>query len=303
MPLPLYERFAQVMEHLCRHDGDGGHGYTWDARWGDGTYETVTLSDGSEAQVANGDRDCSSGIISALKAVGVDVHGATYTGNMRSCLMKTGLFEWVPMAVNRPAKRGDIYLNEASHTAMCTNDSPDMLCQFSINEKGTVHGGRKGDQTARESNFRAYYSYPWHGRLCWKDRGGTAVVSKPATNTPPAAAGDLEVDGYWGRLTTAALQRALGTPVDGIVSDQYVGYKANNPGLDSGSWEWHRSTREGSVVVRALQRKVGARVDGIAGDETFSKLQACLGTPVDGVISSPSSCVKELQRRLNAGIF
>lgn len=290
------------MEHLCSHDGDGGHGYTWGNRWGDGTYEEITLTDGSKVKIANGDRDCSSGIISALEAVGVDVHGATYTGNMRSCLLKTGLFEWVPMGVNRPAKRGDIYLNETHHTAMCTSDSPDMLCQFSINEKGTVYGGKQGDQNGRESNFRAYYSYPWDGRLVWKDRSGTA-----STTTTPAASsstsGKLDVDGYWGKLTTTALQKALGTPADGIVSDQHVAYKAKNPGLESSSWEWRSNPTEGSLMVRALQRKVGAGVDGIAGDETFSKLQSCLGTPVDGCISSASVCVKELQRRLNAGSF
>lgn len=309
MALPLYERFAQVMEHLCSHDGDGGHGYTWGNRWGDGTYETITLTDGSKVQVANGDRDCSSGIISALQAVGIDTHGATYTGNMRECLLKTGLFEWVPMSVNRPAKRGDIYLNEGKHTAMCTSDSPDMLCQFSINEKGTVYGGKQGDQTGRESNFRAYYSYPWDGRLCWKDRSGT-VAAKPATSTPTASSsstsssgGKLEVDGYWGKLTTRAVQKALGTPVDGIVSEQHVTYKAKNPGLLSSSWEWKSSPKGGSQMVKALQRKVGAGVDGIAGDETFKKLQKHLGTPADGVISAPSMCVKELQRRLNAGTF
>ena len=134
--LPLYERFAQVMEHMVTHDGDGGHGYTWDDRWGDGTYETVTLSDGSTVTIQNGDRDCSSGVISALRAVGVDTHGASYTGDMRDELLKTGLFEWVPMSVPRYAKRGDIYLNEAKHTSVCKSEDPDMLMQFSINENG-----------------------------------------------------------------------------------------------------------------------------------------------------------------------
>ena len=180
MALPLYEKFAQVMEHLCRHDGDGGHGYTQAARWGDGTYETITLSDGSNVKLANGDRDCSSGIISALEAVGVDCKGASYTGNMKSCLLATGLFKWVPIDQKPYARRGDIYLSEAHHTAMCTSDEPDMLCQFSISENGTIYG-KQGDQTGDESNFRAYYDYPWDGRLEWIDRegagGGAAVVT------------------------------------------------------------------------------------------------------------------------------
>lgn len=136
----------------------------------------------------------------------------------------------------------------------------------------------------------------------WGLYTGSAKASPSAT---PAASsgGKLDVDGIWGKLTTSALQKALGTPVDGIVSDQDSYYRAKNPGLDSGSWEWHKNAKRGSQMVRALQKKIGAGVDGIAGDETFSKLQAYLGTPVDGCISSPSTCVKELQRRLNAGTF
>ena len=41
----------------------------------------------------------------------------------------------------------------------------------------------------------------------------------------------LDVDGYWGSTTILALQRALGTPVDGVVS-------------------------EGSAMVMALQQRL-----------------------------------------------
>lgn len=39
--------------------------------------------------------------------------------------------------------------------------------------------------------------------------------------------------------------------------------------------------------------------DGLMGPATIKRLQEYLGTPVDGVISTPSSMVKELQKRLN----
>lgn len=191
--LPLYERFAQVMEHMVTHDGDGGHGYTWDDRWGDGTYETITLSDGSTVSIQNGDRDCSSGVISALRAVGVDTHGASYTGDMKDELLKTGLFEWVPMSVPRYAKRGDIYLNEAKHTSVCKSEDPDLLMQFSINENGGVHGGRKGDQTGSESNVRPFRNYPYDGRLVWKNRD--AVV--PGWRLNSVGWWWQEADGSW----------------------------------------------------------------------------------------------------------
>lgn len=164
-----------------------------------------------------------------------------------------------------------------------------------------IEGNTNNGVVARRT--RAYSSVVCVIRPDW---GSTApsATQKPASNTSASSsAGELDVDGEWGRLTTSALQRALGTPVDGIVSDQYIAHKAKNPGLNAPSWEWHQHTGEGSMMVKALQRKIGAGVDGIAGDETFTKLQQYLGTPADGVISSPSMCVKELQRRLNAGNF
>lgn len=97
---------------------------------------------------------------------------------MRECLLATGLFRWVPIDKQPYAQRGDIYLSEANHTAMCTSDEPDMLCQFSISENGTIYGAQ-GDQTGNESNFGPYYEYPWDGRLEWIDRedaGGSAPV-------------------------------------------------------------------------------------------------------------------------------
>lgn len=212
MSLPLYEKFAQVMEHLCSHDGDGGHGYTQGARWGDGTYETITLSDGSTARIANGDRDCSSGIISALEAVGVDCRGASYTGNMRECLLATGLFKRVPIDKQPYAQRGDIYLNEGCHTAMCTSDKPDTLCQFSISENGTIYGAQ-GDQTGDESNFRAYYSYPWDGRLEWIDREASGGGAPVVTDDIDKLANDI-INGVFGNGD--ARKAALGDKYDAV---------------------------------------------------------------------------------------
>lgn len=113
----------------------------------------------------------------------------------------------------------------------------------------------------------------------------------------------LAVDGVWGTATTSALQTTLGTEADGVVSDQYIGYRPDNPGLSMSSWQWHSKTTLGSDMVRALQRELGATVDGIAGPKTFKALQKHLGTYQDGVIDNPSTCVKELQTRLNAGTF
>lgn len=307
MSLPEYERFAQVMEHLCRHDGNNGHGYSKLKRWGDGTTETITLSDGSKVIIANGDRDCSSGIISALAAIGIDVHGASYTGNMKSCLLKTGLFAWYPMSQNHPAKRGDIYLNETHHTAMCTSDNPDQLCQFSISEIGKVYG-KQGDQNGRESNFRSYYNYPWNGRLCWIKRDSGIVIPTPTPNIDNPSRHKVKVDGIWGPDTTGQSQLARKTTFDKVISSQAYSDAKWMWSVSRESWEYSQDP-QGSQLIANLQRLIGADPDGLAGYETAGLLQQWLvdhgysvgSCGVDHYFGHDS--VKAYQRALNDGIL
>lgn len=167
--LSYQDAAAEIMEHLCSHST---HGYSQPNRQGIGTGgnagETVTLSDGTRVAISTGDRDCSSAAIECYAALGVDVGGATYTGNMRGCMTRTGNFRWITDLGQR--RRGDILLNERHHTAVYLGDG--RLGQFSISETGGV-SGQRGDQTARESNVRAYYNYPWDGilRYCGPSRG------------------------------------------------------------------------------------------------------------------------------------
>src|SRR5690625_3263286 len=131
--------------------------------------------------------------------------------------------------------------------------------------------------------------------------GKTSTKPKPSkskTSVKSTSTSKLTVDGKWGPATTRALQRYLGTPVDGIISNQL-----RNSVTTSLYGNTVRFGRGGSPMVRALQRKVGAKVDGYLGPETVRKLQRYLGTVQDGKLSRPSLVVKELQRRLNAGTF
>lgn len=260
MAITQREAFAQVMEHLCLHNGGSGHGYSQYSRMGDGTTETIRLSDGTTVTIAGGDRDCSSAVITALRAVGVHTFGASYTGNMRAELLKTGLFVWQAMG-KASAKRGDIYLNESHHTAVCVSPygskRGDLLAQFSISEKGTITG-TKGDQNGRESNIRAYYSYPWDGKLVWKSDGKVLNGSNTEVkdNTDP----DLGDTRYWGPKFTRALQRQLGTTVDGVISGQWLANKAHFWAVGGGI-EWTKNGKGvGSDMVLALQKKVGCKI-------------------------------------------
>lgn len=264
MAITQREAFAQVMEHLVSHDGGGGHGYSQANRMGDGTTETICLSDGTTVTIAGGDRDCSSAVVTALRAVGVNTFGASYTGNMREQLLKTGLFGWRKMGV-KSAQRGDIYLNEKCHTAVCVSPygsaRGDLLAQFSISEKRTVTG-TKGDQTGRESNIKAYYSYPWDGTLYWLGDGKTLNGSNTevADNTVPSL-GDTR---YFGPKMAKELQRQLGTTADGVISGQW-------PANERYLWAYDRGVIEyvkggvGSNAVRALQDKVGCKVYPVVG--------------------------------------
>lgn len=261
MAITQREAFAQVMEHLVTHDVGSGHGYSQYNRMGDGTTEAIRLSDGTTVTIAGGDRDCSSAVITALRAVGVNTFGASYTGNMRAELLKTGLFGWRKMGV-KSARRGDIYLNEKRHTAVCVSpygsSRGDLLAQFSISEKGTITGS-KGDQTGRESNIKSYYSYPWDGTLYWLNDGKTLSGSNTevADNTDPGL-GDTR---YWGPKFTRALQKQLGTSVDGVVSGQWLSNKPYFWAVDAGCVEWAKTGKGcGSDMVLALQRKVGCKI-------------------------------------------
>ena len=104
-------------------------------------------------------------------------------------------------------------------------------------------------------------------------------------------------DGLWGPETTRAMQRALGTVVDGIISGQYK----NDITRQISSVDY--SHKRGSDVVEALQRKVGAKPDRYLGPETIRAAQKYFGTIQDGYLSRPSMLVREMQRRLNQGTF
>lgn len=123
-----------------------------------------------------------------------------------------------------------------------------------------------------------------------------STPSKPKTN-PGSSKANLVVDGYWGRETTKALQRSLGTVADGEIWGQVRNQatQAITGGVKFGSG--------GSPMIRALQKKVNSKQDGYLGANTIRSLQRYLKTPADGELWKPSTAVKEMQRRLNAGNF
>jgi tape measure domain-containing protein len=86
---------GRFVNNMLRLVNDDRHGYSQARRWGP-------------------DYDCSSSIIASLRAAGFNTGSASTTHNMSSELTKHG---WVRLPYRNP-KKGDILLNDATHTEM-----------------------------------------------------------------------------------------------------------------------------------------------------------------------------------------
>lgn len=155
------EKAIRQMETWAK---DNSHGYDQDYRWGE-----------------KGDYDCSSAVIQAWQNAGVPVKsgGATYTGDMKNVFLKNGFVDVtskVNVATGAGLIRGDVLLNTIHHTAMYCGNGKEV--EASINEKGTAHGGKPGDQTGKEFLIRSYRNYPWNCVLRYKEStSGSATVT------------------------------------------------------------------------------------------------------------------------------
>lgn len=111
------------------------------------------------------DYDCSSLVINAYQYAGVDVKGAgaTYTEDMAPAFMRVGfrnVTSEINLATGSGLIAGDVLLNSHHHAALYIGNGE--IVQASINEKGTVTGGKTGDQNSREIYVRSYYNFPWN---------------------------------------------------------------------------------------------------------------------------------------------
>lgn len=128
---------------------------------------------------------------------------------------------------------------------------------------------------------------------------GKASETKPNTSDKEESKKHIiDEDGKWGTDTTKKAQEVFKTTVDGIVTDQYKCYEAQNPGLIAFEW-LNNPSSYGSELIRAIQKKVKASVDGHIGPETIKKMQKWLGTVQDSCVSNPSDVVRAFQKWLN----
>ena len=191
---------AEIHYFMCT---DPRFGYSQSPnRWGGdhkaGTV-TFTSSTGRKYKIRTGSYDCSSSTIIAwrLALQGTKyegkLNGASYTGDMKSAFVASGLFT----ASLTPAKRGDLYLAEGKHVAMCQDGgrdgvfNKDILSEFNRNENHSAYGGKPGDQDGYESVVRAYYDDGWNTVLHYNGKANYYVESKKAKQEPGKATNDL----------------------------------------------------------------------------------------------------------------
>lgn len=251
---------VRLMEHLCNHDW---HGYDQTHRLGDGEGTCPVVVDGRTYELQQGDRDCSSAVIECWKMplAGTLKQGAldkaTYTGNIRSVFVKSGLFEWKPMSFT--AQPGDLYLAEGQHVAMCLSTVPDMLGEFSINEKGKTTGGKVGDQTGRESRVRDFYSYPWDGILHYT--GGDLGAAPGVSATPPSVPYRVKTaeDGWLPWMDGLVSSDGSGEDYAGEIGHAIIDVEWDAP---EGSWST-RTLADGTELARDEPNTTGQPLSGV----------------------------------------
>lgn len=199
---------------------DQSHGYSQQNRWGP-------------------DYDCSSLVLNAYKQAGVDIGGATYTGNMY--LLKQKGFKDVTAQVNLATGAGlleaDILYYHKSgnigHTAMYAGNGQ------IVHARGQSYGSSKTGDQGSEIAVTAYYRGSWTTVLRYTDAAAPAPVAPTRKHYPVSATmpiiryGDIgsavevwqqligvEVDGDFGVKTqggTLAFQNNHGLETDGEV--------------------------------------------------------------------------------------
>lgn len=117
-------------------------------------------------------------------------------------------------------------------------------------------------------------------------------------------ASKLVVDGEWGETTTRASQDVFGTIEDGEVSGQLIKCKKYLPNCNTGSWQFVKSSKNGSDLIKKIQKLVGVTQDGKAGKKTVIAIQKFLNSKgfdcgkADGYMGAKT--VKAWQKYINS---
>lgn len=198
------------------------------------------------------DYDCSSLVLYCYSSAGANTNGATYTGNMESCLVRAG---WQSLSPGILLQPGDILLNHQHHTAIYVGN--DHIVEAYGDELGGIgKGARTGDQTGREIRLAPYYKY---------SAGWDCVLRLPDSKqeSTPAPQKPLE---KFGVCRLPVIQRGDVSPASCAAQAalNYHGYGYIDPdGVFGPATE---------TAVINFQRKNALDPDGIIGPATWAKL-------------------------------
>ena len=261
-------KIEKALKFAVKVANDNSHGYSQDDRWG------------------NPDYDCSGLVITSCQKAGIPLKskGATYTGNIRSAALKCGfkdVTKKVSFSTGKGLKRGDILLSPGHHVAFYLGDG--KMVDARINEKGTAHGGKSGDQTGREIMVHSYNNHPWLVCLRYSSVKATFSSSKSSKSKSSIAKSD----------TVLAYQKAYNISYSGtLVEDGELGERTresfNKVLLKNGmSGHTHiikfvqkllRVTADGvfgpntEAAVKSFQKSYKLTQDGIVGPKTIAKM-------------------------------
>ena len=151
---------------------DDTHGYSQSDRWGP-------------------NYDCSAFVLSALKAGGFNVNGATYSGDMKSKMTKSGVgFSWISRSTlelddgTDNLKFGDV-LFRSGHVELYIGDG--KMCGAHNN-----YDGKSGDSSGREIDVRDFNEAGgrWTGVIRFTGGSKSAQAAKAATTTTTSSKGE-----------------------------------------------------------------------------------------------------------------
>ena len=224
-------------------------------------------------------------------SIGVEICSTNSTGTVKSANDSTWSFTTAALA-----KATEIvqYLMETYDI-----DSDHVIRHYDVTGKlcpGIV--GWNAD-SGSESKWKSWKSGLTESNSTTTSTTASSSTSSSASSTSSSkttsSSSTITVDGVWGKKTTTALQKILGTTQDGIISNQRSKYKSYLTAIDTASWKF--ATSGSSACIKALQKKIGATADGIAGPATVKKLQKFVGTTQDSIMGTKT--VTALQKWIN----
>lgn len=183
-PVPVYDNVlsipdaaAEIMWHKVNHDQ---HGYSQPNRSTNyDDKETITLSDGTQVDIAAWDDDCSAGVRDTYLSLGIDVGCFTYTGNEAEGLLESGNFVRVGLD---DVTNGDILLREGHTEMVVVRDGTMYQAGFRHGDYPGGLDGETGDQDGTEATYSEYLPWTWEEAFhCTATRPGEHVGTPTQT--------------------------------------------------------------------------------------------------------------------------